>query len=256
MGIKTFIEQKLEYKDILVMGHVVCGYPSFDDNISALEIMEDCGVDLVELQFPFSEPSADGPLFVKANEMSIKSGTTVDKCFDFMSKVSSQFSFKVLMMGYFNTVFQMGEREFLKRLKFSGGDGYIIPDLPIEEAGNLHSMSKEFDLDPIILMTQTTSEERLKKLGRSSSGMVYAVARKGVTGSKTIMDDSIESLINRCRKYTDVPLGVGFGISNRADLDFLRGKADVAIIGTAALKAWEDSKQAGYRQFFESLQLS
>ena len=105
-------------------------------------------------------------------------------------------------------------------------------------------------------MTQTTSEERLKKLGRSSSGMVYAVARKGVTGSKTIMDDSIESLINRCRKYTDVPLGVGFGISNRADLDFLRGKADVAIIGTAALKAWEDSKQAGYRQFFESLQLS
>ena len=160
------------------------------------------------------------------------------------------------MMGYFNTVFQMGEREFLQRLKFSGGDGYIIPDLPIEEAVNLHSMSKEFDLDPIILMTQTTSEERLKKLGRSCSGMVYAVARKGVTGSKTIMDDSIESLINRCRKYTDVPLGVGFGISNRADLDFLRGKADVAIIGTAALKAWEDSKQAGYRQFFESLQLS
>ena len=256
MGIKTFIEQKLDHKDILVMGHVVCGYPSFDDNISALEIMEDCGVDLVELQFPFSEPSADGPLFVKANEMSIKSGTTVDKCFDLMSKVTSQFSFKVLMMGYFNTVFQMGEREFLQRLKFSGGDGYIIPDLPIEEAVNLHSMSKGFDLDPIILMTQTTSEERLKKLGRSCSGMVYAVARKGVTGSKTIMDDSIESLINRCRKYTDVPLGVGFGISNRADLDFLRGKADVAIIGTAALKAWEDSKQAGYRQFFESLQLS
>ena len=139
MGIESFIKDKRKTKDILVMGHVVCGYPSFEENFSALEIMEDAGVDLVELQFPFSEPSADGPLFVKANEMSIKSGTTVNMCFEFMSKVTKRFSFKVLMMGYYNTIFQLGEEAFLSRLKDSGGEGYIIPDLPVEEATKLHT---------------------------------------------------------------------------------------------------------------------
>ena len=256
MGIESFIKDKRRSKDILVMGHVVCGYPSFEENFSALEIMEDAGVDLVELQFPFSEPSADGPLFVKANEMSIKSGTTVNMCFEFMSKVSKRFSFKVLMMGYYNTIFQLGEDAFVSRLKDSGGEGYIIPDLPVEEATKLHTLSRDLDLDPIILMTQTSSDDRLKKLGESSSGMVYAVARKGVTGSKTTMDESIDSLITRCRANTSVPLGVGFGISSKSDLDFLKGKADVAIIGTAALQAWETSHANGYKHFFESLQIS
>ena len=105
-------------------------------------------------------------------------------------------------------------------------------------------------------MTQTSSDDRLKKLGESSRGMVYAVARKGVTGSKTTMDESIDSLISRCRANTSVPLGVGFGISSKSDLDFLKGKADVAIIGTAALRAWETSHANGYKSFFESLQIS
>ena len=82
-----------------VMAHVVCGYPSFEDNMQELEIMAEAGVDLVELQFPFSEPSADGPLFVKANEQSLKSGTTVDQCFEFMAEASAKLSFKILIMG-------------------------------------------------------------------------------------------------------------------------------------------------------------
>ena len=253
MGLEAFIAERKQSKDLLVMAHVVCGYPSFAENLQELEIMAEAGVDLVELQFPFSEPSADGPLFVRANEQSLKAGTSVDQCFDFMRQVSARFPFKVLMMGYYNTVFKMGEDVFVQRLKDAGGVGYILPDLPVEEAGNLHALSAQAGIEPIILMTPTSSDKRLAQLGAASRGMVYAVARKGVTGSKTNMGDDVLALIDRCRQYTDVPIGVGFGISSKADMDFLRGSADLAIVGTAALKTWEQSGAQGLRDFFAEL---
>jgi tryptophan synthase alpha chain len=253
MGLQAYIEQRKQDKDLLVMAHVVCGYPSFEANMQALEIMADAGVDLVELQFPFSEPSADGPLFVKANEQSLKSGTTVDQCFKFMKQASERFPFKILMMGYYNTAFIMGEDVFVKRLKDAGGVGYILPDLPVEESANLHRLSEEAGIEPIILMTPTSSDKRLAQLGASSRGMVYVVARRGVTGSKTNMGDDVIALIKRCRQHTTVPLGVGFGISSKADLDVLRGSADLAIVGTAALKIWEASGASGLKIFFKEL---
>ena len=231
----------------------MCGYPSFEDNLKELEVMAEAGVDVVELQFPFSEPSADGPLFVHANEQSLKSGTTVDQCFELMAEVSARFPFKVLMMGYYNTAFKMGEDVFIERLKAAGGVGFILPDLPIEEAGNLHRLADEAGIEPVILMTPTSSDKRLAQLGTASRGMVYAVARKGVTGSKTNMGDDVVALIERCRQHTDVPIGVGFGISSKEDMDFLRGHADMAIIGTAALKVWEQSGTEGLREFFKQL---
>jgi len=253
MSLASYIAERKQSKDLLVMAHVVCGYPSFDDNLKALEIMAEAGVDLVELQFPFSEPSADGPLFVRANEQSLKSGTSVDQCFELMAEASARFPFKLLMMGYYNTVFKMGEELFVRRLKEAGGVGYILPDLPIEESANLHQLSEQAGVEPIILMTPTSSDERLAELGAASRGMVYAVARKGVTGSKTDMGDDVVALIERCRQHTQVPVGVGFGISCREDMDFLRGHADMAIIGTAALSAWEQSGANGLRQFFAEL---
>ena len=201
MGLQAYIEKRKKDKELLVMAHVVCGYPSFSDNMKELEIMSATGVDIVELQFPFSEPSADGPLFVKANEESLKSGTTVDQCFDFMKQVSERFSFKVLMMGYYNTAFRMGEELFVKRIKEAGGSGYILPDLPVEESSNLHAISEREGIEPIILMTPTSSDKRLAKLGEASRGMVYAVARKGVTGSKTNMSDDVIQLVKRCRQH-------------------------------------------------------
>ncbi len=253
MSLASFIAERKQTKDLLVMAHVVCGYPSFEDNLKALEIMAEAGVDLVELQFPFSEPSADGPLFVNDNEQSLKSGTTVDQCFELMAQASACFPFKLLMMGYYNTVFKMGEDVFVRRLKEAGGVGYILPDLPIEESANLHHLSEQAGIEPIILMTPTSSEKRLAELGAASRGMVYAVARKGVTGSKTDMGDDVVGLIKRCRKHTDVPVGVGFGISCREDMDFLKDHADLAIIGTAALKIWEQSGADGLRHFFSQL---
>lgn len=255
MSLKAYIAERKKIRTPLVMTHVVCGYPSFEDNMKELEIMAAHGVDFVELQFPFSEPSADGPLFVKANQESVESGTTVAQCFEFMSEVTRRFDFKVLMMGYYNTCFKMGHEVFVNRLKAAGACGYILPDLPIEEAADLHALSKAAGLTPVILMAPTNTDERLAKLGAAAHGLVYCVARKGVTGSKTDMNQEVVTFLDRCRRATDVALGVGFGVSTKEDIDFIGKHGDIAIIGTAALKAWETGRESALNAFFDAMGL-
>lgn len=255
MALKNYLEQRLENKDLLLMTHVVCGYPSFEANLKELEIMAEAGVDLVELQFPFSEPSADGPLFVKANQTAVDAGVTVAQCFEFMTKVSNKFDFKVLMMGYYNTVFKMGHEVFVDRLKAAGGCGFIVPDLPLEEAAELHNYAKGQEVAPIVLMTPTNTDERLVKIAAAADGFVYVVARRGVTGGKTEMDNEVGEFLDKCRALSPVPTGVGFGVSAKEDLEFLAKHADMGIIGTAALKAWEQGEEKALREFFASLGL-
>ena len=252
-NLEEYLNERKKSKDLLLMTHVICGYPSFEDNWQELEVMEAAGVDVVELQFPFSEPSADGPVFVRANEISLKNGTTVDQCFEFLKKASEHFSFKTLMMGYYNTAYKMGHETYVKRLKEAGGSGFILPDLPIEESAELHGLAADNGLSPIMLMTPTNSQERLNEIGTHASGFVYAVARKGVTGNKTAMGEEIDEYLACVRKATSVPVAVGFGISSKEDIDFLRGRADMAIIGTAALKVWEAEGRAGLEKFFEDI---
>jgi len=252
-SLRHYLNERRQQKDCLIMTHVVCGYPSFEDNWQELEIMQQFDVDMVELQFPFSEPSADGPLFVKANQQAIDSGVTVEDCFEFMQKVTEHFSFKVIMMGYYNTVFKTGQQAFLQRLKENGAAGFILPDLPVEEASELHDIAKELDLAPVVLMTPTNTQERLDELAQSADGFIYTVARKGVTGSQTDMNNEVSDFIERCRQATDLPLAVGFGVSDKKDIEFIQQHADIAVIGTAALKAWEHGQQKGLSEFFEQL---
>jgi len=256
MALNNYLSERLTStgeRKTLLMTHVVCGYPSFDANWKALEIMQEVGVDMVELQFPFSEPSADGPLFVKANQMAIENGVHVDDCFEFMKKVTDAFSFKVVMMGYYNTVFKTGHRAFMQRLKEAGGEGFILPDLPVEEASELHNIAQELDLSPIVLMTPTNSDKRLAQLAEYADGFIYVVARKGVTGSDTNMDNEVANFIARCQSFTELPLAVGFGVTQAQDISFIGQHADIAVIGTAALKAWETGQEAALRAFFEQL---
>lgn len=258
MALNNYLQDRLKARsgsnrEALLMTHVVCGYPSFEENWRELEIMAAADVELVELQFPFSEPSADGPLFVKANQQAIENGVHVEDCFEFMKKVSSHFPFKVLMMGYYNTVFKTGARSFMERLKQAGASGFILPDLPIEEASELHAIAAELDLDPIVLMTPTSSDQRLAQIAKVARGFIYCVARKGVTGSQTEMGTEVGNFISRCRQHTDLPLAIGFGVSQKSDVDFIAKHGDIAVIGTAALKAWESGGEKELQRFFNQL---
>lgn len=239
MKLEKYLRDRLKKKPMLMMTHMVLGYPSFEDNLKMLDAMHAADADLVELQFPFSEPIADGPVFVKANQTSLDHGTKIKQCFEFMKKASEKHPFPLLMMGYYNTVFVMGEEQFNKKLISSGGWGSIIPDLPIEHGKNFFENSRKAGLSSIQILTPNSSEERRKAVASESSGFVYAVARKGVTGKKTSLDQDLDRYLEQLRNATDLPLALGFGIRTRKDLEFLNGKIDIAIIGTAALEAYE-----------------
>ena len=253
MELEQYIRNRLQYKPICLMTHVIAGYPSFDDNWRALEIMAENNVDVVEMQMPFSEPIADGPVFVRANQESLKRGTTIEQYFNLMKRATDQFDFPILMMGYYNTLFKMGENVFLDRLKNVGGSGFIIPDLPTEQGTYLYENAKELGLAPIGLVAPTTPNSRLKVIGNVGSGFIYVVARSGVTGDQTKFNRTFENYLQRCRNEIKLPLAVGFGISNKHDIEYLAGKAEIAIIGTALLKVWESQGEKGLIDFFRRL---
>ncbi len=253
MQLEQYIRTRLETKPICLMTHVIAGYPSYSDNLRELEIMAHHNVDLVEVQMPFSEPIADGPLFTKANQEALKRGATVNRYFEFFKQAAAQFDFPLLMMGYYNPVLRMGEMRFLERLREAGGQGFILPDLPIEEGHSLYERAKQQQLAPISFMTPTTSDDRLQQLGKAGSGFLYVVARRGVTGQHTSFGESFHTYMQRCRQATSLPLAVGFGIAKKEDIDFLIGQAEIAVIGTAVLKIWESDGADGLKKFLQAL---
>jgi len=236
------------------MTHVIVGYPSLEVNWAMLEHMQRADVDIVELQMPFSEPIADGPTFARANQEALRTGLTTQQYFDFMHRASEHFAFPKLMMGYYNTVFRLTHRKFCQQLCEAGGAGFIIPDLPVEEYDDLFDLSEEYGLNPIALMTPTNTDARLSEIGRYAQGFVYGVARRGVTGKPTNLEEAVVEVLRRYRSATDLPLALGFGIRHGDDLRQLQGNADIAIIGSALLEEWGRGGSSGYQRFLEELQ--
>lgn len=231
------LKERLRHKPILLMTHLVLGYPSFEVNREVIRHMAENGVDCIELQIPFSEPIADGPVILKAGQKSLAHGTRVEDCLRFgqeMAKTWSQVHF--LFMSYYNILYQYGERAFLERCRDIGFCGNIIADLPPEEGANYIATSRELGLSPISFFTPTSTSARLQEMATHGEGFVYCVARRGVTGKHTEIDASLSDYLARCRRATSLPLAVGFGISSRDDVRGLTGKADMAVIGTATIK--------------------
>jgi tryptophan synthase alpha chain len=234
--LKSYINKKLEQKDILLMTHIVMGYPSFKDSMDIVEQMVESGVDLMELQIPFSEPMADGPVILKANQKSIENGSTVKKCFEFASKAAEKFDIPFLFMSYANILYKFGMENFTRKMAAMNIRGAIVPDIPPEEGKEYITAMNNNDLDPVFIFTPETSDERMKYLAQSANGFIYCVARKGVTGKETQFSNELESYLARCRKGTDLPLAVGFGVKNKDDINYLKGKADIAIIGSETIR--------------------
>ena len=231
------LRQRLERKKILLMTHLVLGYPSFAVNREVIRQMAENGVDCIELQIPFSEPIADGPVILKASQQSLDSGTSVEQCFRFGQEMAAAFpQIRFLFMTYYNIVFKYGEQAFLQRTRDIGFCGTIVPDLPPEEGQAYLTTSKELGLAPIQFFTPTSPDERMREVAAQGAGFIYCVARRGVTGRQTSFDDNLDNYLARCRRATDLPLAVGFGISSHADVALLVGKADMAVIGTATIK--------------------
>lgn len=251
--VEDYIRQRLQRKRLLLMTHAIVGYPSFEANMAMLEAMQRANVDLVELQLPFSEPIADGPVFVRANQCALEAGVAWESYFAFMQRASAAFDFKILMMGYYNSILQMGHERFCACLAEHGGDGFIVADLPPEEADDLHQYAASYRQATIVMMTPVNAEPRLREIAARANGFVYCVARRGVTGRHTQINESLEAFVARCRSATSLPLALGFGLRTHEDLQRVKGLVDIGIIGTALLTAWEQGGAEHYRALLQEL---
>jgi tryptophan synthase alpha chain len=254
--LETYLKQRLETKEILLMTHIVLGYPTFDDAFRMIESMVNAGVDLMELQIPFSEPIADGPVILHANQKALSKGATVQKCMEFAEKAVKVFEIPFLFMSYYNILFKYGVEQFAGAMAESGLRGAIVPDLPPEEGEEYLGAMKKHHLSPIFIFSPTTSDERMKYLNSFAEGFIYCVARKGVTGVATDFSGQLEQYLSRCRKATGLPLALGFGVKERKDIDFLKGKADIAVIGSETIRRVDQGGIAAAGAFIESLRPS
>ncbi len=251
--LETYIRNRLKEKDILLMTHIVLGYPSFEDCFRSVAAMVEAGVDLMELQIPFSEPIADGPVILRANQMALAGDVTVKKCIDFSQKVSRDFEIPFLFMSYYNILFQYGVDRFAAAMGDAGLKGAIVPDLPPEEGQPYLQAMKHHQLDPIFIFSPTTPFERMEYLAGFGRGFIYCMARKGVTGAETRFSDQLDHYLDACRRATKLPLALGFGVKEKSDIDFLKGKVDVAIVGSETIRRIDQEGVHSVGRFIESL---
>jgi len=257
MNLQEDLQQRLNEgnKNILLMTHLVLGYPSLETNHEVIRQMAANGVDCIELQIPFSEPMADGPVILKANQDALGTGIRVADCLAFARQMVDEFpQVNFLFMTYYNIVYRFGEQAFLEQAAAMGMKGTIIPDLPPEEGASYLALSRQYQLAPITFFTPTSSDERMGQVAAEGSGFVYVVARRGVTGAHTEMDSELVEYLARCRAATELPLAVGFGISERNDVAMLEKHADMAVIGTATIRLVDEQGAAAVGPFIAGLQ--
>lgn len=251
--LETYIREQRRQKEILLMTHIVIGYPSLEASYDIVKAMVAGGVDLMELQIPFSEPIADGPVILKANQHALANGVTVQQCLDFAARVATEFDIPFMLMTYYNILFKYGVNRFAGTMTAGGLRGAIVPDLPPEEGQEYLDAMQKHGLAPIFIFAPTSSDARMKLIAEQAKGFVYCVARKGVTGQQTNFSRELDAYLARCRQATNLPLAVGFGVKDAADIQFLTGKADIAVIGTQTIRIVEQDGVATVENFINSL---
>jgi tryptophan synthase alpha chain len=227
-----------------LMTHVVLGYPTLNDSISIVQAMAEGGASLVELQIPFSDPMADGPTIMRANETALKNGVTPRDCMRALETLSRKVSVPLLFMSYYNLLFayggkgkQNGLKHFLADAASAGGQGLIVPDLPPEEKQEGYwTLPLNYGLVPIPLVSPLSSPARLKKIAATAKhGFVYCVSTTGTTGARQQLPADLQSYLTRVRKHFTLPLAVGFGISSAQHVRALAPYAEIIVVGSAMI---------------------
>lgn len=253
MQLTEYLKKQKEAKEILLMTHLVLGYPSFEVNREVIRQMVENGVELIEMQIPFSEPMADGPMILKANQDSLAAGTKVRDCLEFAAEITAAHPIPFLFMTYYNIIFKYGVEDFFKKAAELNIRGFIVPDLPPEEGEEFLALSRKYEIAPIMIYAPTSTEGRMQELAGHGDGFIYCVARRGVTGQKTEFDPEFNDYMALCRKSTALPLAVGFGISDKEDVAFLTGQADIAVIGTRTIRLVDEKGPEAVGPFIAGL---
>jgi tryptophan synthase alpha chain len=219
------------------IGFIVAGDPRRETCIRAATAIIEGGVDIFELGIPFSDPVADGPTIQKADERAIAAGTKVDTVFEIVRELRKKTDIPIVFLAYYNMVYHRGVDRFYKEAHEAGVDGILIADMPVEESDDVYETALHYGIDPIFLITQTTSDERIKKIAARAHGYLYLVAVLGVTGVRDTVSSGALELLQRVRNHTTLPLALGFGIATPDHAKTCaEAGADGVIVGSAIVE--------------------
>lgn len=218
------------------IAYIMAGDPDIPRTKEMVRLLEDCGVDILELGVPFSDPLADGPAIQAAAQRGLEAGTTLHTVIELVAELRKTTEIPIILMTYYNPIFKYGEEKFVEAACSAGVDGVIIPDLPPEEAGGMIGFARKKSFDIIFLLAPTSTADRIRVVAGASRGFIYYVSITGITGSKLALDPAIESHMKRIRSVSDTPIAVGFGISTPEEAALVAGFADGVIIGSAIVK--------------------
>lgn len=218
---------------------ITAGDPDLKTTSELLIELSEAGATVIELGVPFSDPMADGPVIQRASERALKNNISLQDILDLVRQARTNIQTPIILFTYFNPVFQFGVTRLAEEAKAAGVDGLLVTDLSPEEAGEFESELRAHDLDMIFLIAPTSTDARLKLVAQHARGFIYAVSRAGVTGVRTSVSAEAEKLVIRMRKFSSLPIAVGFGISSVEQVKDVQRYADAVVIGSAIVSEIE-----------------
>lgn len=211
---------------------ITAGDPDLDATLRLIIELERSGADVIELGVPFSDPMADGPVIQRASERALARGVSARDCIDLVRRVREESEVPILLFSYFNPLLAVGLQELAGELREAGVDGVLVTDLAPEEAAPFIASMRAAEIATVFLVAPTSTDERISLVTRVSTGFVYAVSRAGVTGARQSLSESAAALARRVRRFTDLPVAVGFGISTPEQVNEVWQTADAAVVGS------------------------
>jgi tryptophan synthase alpha chain len=242
-------QELAESGEMGLVAYLTAGDPSLNATERIVLAAAEAGADVIELGVPFSDPVADGPTIQRASDRALRGGTTLAGVLELVKRLRGHTEVPLVIFSYFNPILQMGLEKFAVAAAEAGADGVLATDLTPEEATDYRSAMRAHGLDTIFLAAPTSTDARLAKIANSSSGFLYLISRAGVTGAREALPEELPALARRVRRFTKLPLAVGFGISQPAHVSVLGGIADAAVVGSALVaeieKAADEKEAAG-----------
>jgi tryptophan synthase alpha chain len=218
---------------------ITAGDPDLETTKELLAELARVGATVIELGVPFSDPMADGPVIQRASERALRHGFGLTEIFQTVRTVRDETRVPIILFSYFNPLLQFGLERVVREAEYAGVDGLLVTDLTPEEAGRFSAMLRAHEIDMIFLVAPTSTDGRLKMVADRATGFIYAVSRAGVTGTREEMSAEAEQLVSRVRKFSDLPVAVGFGISKPEHLREVWTYADAAVVGSAIVSEIE-----------------
>lgn len=212
--------------------YITAGDPSLEATEQIILELERSGADIIELGVPFSDPMADGPVIQRASERALANNVSVNDCLEVVRRVRKQSQIPIVLFSYLNPLLSIGLDRLGEDLRSAGVDGVLATDLVPEEAAQFRAVLHSSDIDLIFLVAPTSTDERIKLIAEASSGFIYAVSRAGVTGVRQSLSEAASTLVQRVKRFTDLPVAVGFGISTPEQVNEVWQHADAAVVGS------------------------